>query len=118
MKRSWIAAISFAVVSAVPAHAGPYSDASRVQQGCDAAGQIGVEAFTARAAYPAHSDPSFLHAEADIWMVQNNLTGQLGTTPIAKIAKKAVYYAFTRAPDAHSAYMYGWSRCMDEYGPQ
>lgn len=115
---SWACIAAVGMLEMATAAAGPYSSASRVQQGCEAAGQIGQEAFAARPPDAASSSQSFLRAEAYVWMVQNNLMQQLGSTPIAAIAQKSVYFAFTRAPDAQSAYMYGWSHCMDEYGPQ
>lgn len=117
MKKLWSAAIFFALVASAPAHAGEWSDAARVQQGCDAAGQLGVEAFDARPANAMQSSQSFLRAEAQVWMAENNLMEKLGSSPIAAISEKTVVHAFTRAADAHDAYMYGWGQCMDKYGP-
>ena len=103
---------------AAPAVAGPYSDAVRIEEGCDANGQLGAMAFAARPVNAGQMSQTDLESAAEAWMSANNLMARMPNALLARIAHDTVIYAFTKAPDARNAYGHGWGECMDEYGPQ
>lgn len=116
MRKVWITLALLGLAGA--AQAGPYTDAVRTQQGCEAAGKMGEIAYQARPANASQMSPDDLKAAANNWLEQVNAIRPIPGGEQGRILRKTVEHAFVDAQSDKDAFTYGWAQCMDVYGPQ